>query len=95
MKMNMWKRRIILTGLTAMAVMIVSMASAADVSIMTKEKLKASLDNENVVILDVRTGRDWSSSEFKIKGAVRAEPGKISTWTSTLGKDKKLVLYCA
>jgi rhodanese-related sulfurtransferase len=47
-----------------------------------------------VVVVDVRTGRDWKSSEFKIKGAVRYE-NDIVKWASTYDKDTTLVLYCA
>ncbi len=38
---------------------------------------------------------DWSSSEYKIQGAVRASYAEFSTWSSSLDKDKTIVLYCA
>lgn len=85
----------ILVVLLTVGLLAISVVPAADVGLMTKEKLKSNLSNDNIVILDVRTGRDWSSSEFKVKGAVRAEPGKIKTWSSTLDKGKTFVLYCA
>ena len=68
---------------------------ASSIPIMTKETLKSMLDNPDVVVLDVRAGRDWKSSEFKIKGADRANPGDYSSWASRYEKNKKLVLYCA
>lgn len=68
---------------------------AADVPRMSVDELKAVLGNDNVIVLDVRSGRDWKSSEFKIQGAKRAESGKINTWAGTYPKDKTLVLYCA
>lgn len=68
---------------------------AADVAIVTKEQLKAMLDDPDLVILDVRRGRDWTSSEFKIKGALRADPEALDRWIGTVDKKKKLVLYCA
>ena len=77
-------------GLLALSAVI-----AAEVGFMSKEELKQALSDENLVILDVRTGRDWSSSEFKIKGAVRADPGDFTNWASTFKKDKTVVLYCA
>jgi predicted sulfurtransferase len=70
-------------------------ASAGSIPLMTKEALAPMLDDPNVVILDVRAGRDWKSSEFKIKGAQRANPSDFADWGSTYAKDKKLVLYCA
>ena len=48
--------------------------------IISKEELIKELENPNVVVLDVRTGRDWKSSEFKIKGAVRANPNEFDAW---------------
>lgn len=65
------------------------------IALMTKEALKSELDNPNIVVLDVRTGRDWKSSEFKIKGAVRANPGSFDSWSNNFDKNKQLVLYCA
>ena len=66
-----------------------------DVSLITKEELKPILGDADVVILDVRQGRDWSSSEFKIKGAVRVESNQIAQWQENYSKENKLVLYCA
>lgn len=67
----------------------------ADLALITKEKLKTMLDDPELIILDVRRGRDWKSSEFKIKGAVYAKPDKYTDWKTTYPKDKKIVLYCA
>ena len=73
----------------------ISMSDAKDVPIMTKEELKAQLDSSDVMILDVRKGKDWKSSEFKIKGASRANPKELDKWAETYPKDKTFVLYCA
>ena len=70
-------------------------ALAKDVAKITKEELKAKLNNPNVVIVDVRLGKDWKASEEKIKGAVRVEPAQVDTIASTYAKDKTLVFYCA
>jgi rhodanese-related sulfurtransferase len=64
-------------------------------SVVTKETLKEWMDNGHVAVLDARTGRDWSSSEFKIKGADRTAPKDFSDWKSKYAKDQKLVVYCA
>ncbi len=84
----------------AIAVAVVLLAPFAtvygkDVSLITKEELRKIMTNEDVVILDVRTGRDWSSSEFKIQGAVRVDPKAVAQWQENYSKDKKFVLYCA
>ena len=65
------------------------------VSTMDKEALKAILADTQTYVLDVRTGRDWDSSEFKIKGAHRADPGNFADWSSAYPKAATLVLYCA
>ena len=62
---------------------------------MTKETLRKSMENSDLVILDVRRGKDWDASEFKIKGAVRVDPGKFDAWKDMFPKEKTLVLYCA
>ncbi len=72
-----------------------SLVFAFDVPRMSSEDLRDKLGQEGLVVVDVRTGRDWKSSEFKIKGAVRAETTEIVKWASAYGKDTTLVLYCA
>jgi len=69
--------------------------AAEGVSKMTKEELKERLDRPDVIVLDVRSGRDWKSSEVKIKGAVREDPRAVASWADKYPKDKTLVLYCA
>ena len=73
------------------------LASSAwsDDLIMDKDALNAMLSQPDLVVLDVRTGRDWSSSEFKIKNAMRAPVGEYKDWSAALPKDKTLVTYCA
>ena len=73
----------------------VSTALGKEVPRITKEELKPILNDADVVVIDVRKGRDWRSSEFKIQGAVHGDPKKIADWKGNFSKDKKLVLYCA
>lgn len=67
---------------------------AASVQKMDKDQLKSLLGSEQLVILDVRQGRDWSTSEFKIKDALRVDGGDLSV-AKTYPKDSTFVLYCA
>lgn len=67
---------------------------AASVPKMDKDQLKSLLGSENLVILDVRQGRDWNTSEFKIKDALRVDGGDLSV-AKTYPKDSTFVLYCA
>ena len=70
-------------------------AAAKDVPRMTKEQLKEMMDGPNVVIIDVRIGKDWKASDVKIKGAIRETPKKAQEWAKKYDKDKTYVLYCA
>jgi rhodanese-related sulfurtransferase len=62
---------------------------------MTKDELKVRLDNPDLLIIDVRYGKDWTDSDLKIKGAVREDPEAFDSWANKYPKDKILVFYCA
>ncbi|CAK8711568.1 Putative sulfurtransferase [Candidatus Electrothrix laxa] len=70
-------------------------AVAAEVPRMTQEELKTQLGSGDIVILDARSGKDWKSSEFKIKGAIRTPANTVDEWVSSIPTKKKLVIYCA
>lgn len=70
-------------------------AQSGDVPRMTKEALRPVMGKPEVVIIDVRTGMDWTASDMKIKGAVREDPEALPLWASKYSKDKTLVFYCA
>ena len=79
-----------------MTAMLSSMDSlATEPPRITKEELKQRLGDPDVVIVDVRAGRDWSKSDRKISGAVREEPDDADAWATRYPKDKLIVLYCA
>jgi len=85
------------TWILTLALMLAALPAAwsGDVMMMDIDTLKNRLGNDDVVVLDVRTGRDWSSSEFKIKGARRADPKDFDNWSAGLDSQKTIVLYCA
>jgi rhodanese-related sulfurtransferase len=70
-------------------------ASAADPLRTTKEELKRRLGDPEIVIVDVRAGSDWKSSDRKIAGAVREDPNDMGGWEKRYSKDRPMVLYCA
>jgi len=70
-------------------------ALAGGVKLMTTTELKNMLGSKELVILDVRSGRDWSTSELKITGAIRASGDDFDSWANSYPKEKKIVLYCA
>ena len=70
-------------------------AMSNNVPRMTKEELKAVMDNPDVVIIDVRFEKHWSGSDRMIKGAIRENYDDVKAWADKYEKDKTLVLYCA
>ncbi len=76
-------------------VVLTTFAKSADAPRMTKDELKAMLGNPDLIIIDVRYGRDWTDSDLKIKGAVREDPEAFDSWANKYPKDKTLVFYCA
>ena len=72
-----------------------SSVTSAEVPRIAKDELRALIDKDEVTVLDVRTGRDWKSSEYKIRTAVREDPGQVASWANKYPKDKTLVVYCA
>ena len=70
-------------------------ALSAGVPEMTKDELNSLQGNPDLMILDVRRNSHWTSSDLKIKGAVRENPNEIQSWADKYSKDKTIVLYCA
>ena len=79
----------------ALVASLALIAVAANVPRITKEQLKSMLDNPELIIVDVRSRRDWKASEYKIKGAVRVNPREVKSWAGQQSKNKTFVLYCA
>ena len=61
---------------------------------MTKDDLKEMLSNPDLVIIDVRYGKDWTDSDLKIRGAVQRSEA-FNSWANKYPKNKTLVFYCA
>ena len=72
-----------------------SAAQAADVERVTKEQLKAMIEEINPIIIDVRLEKHWENSPYKIKGAIRGNPEAFQSWSDTHPKASVLILYCA
>ena len=71
------------------------LAKSVDAPRMTKDELKGMLGNPDLVIVDVRYGKDWTDSDLKIKGAAREDPKVFESWANKYPKNKTIVLYCA
>ena len=94
MRKTRWIPLVVLLGLTALWV-VCSAVAAAEVPRMSKEELKGMLGSKDLLLMDVRAGKDWDASEIKITGAVRQDPKDFDSWAAKAPKDKTLVLYCA
>ena len=70
-------------------------AAAPQADKMTREELLPLLGRPDVVLIDMRTGRDWNDATLKIKGAVREDPMKPGMWIDKYSKDKMMIFYCA
>ena len=92
MKLRYW---VLAVTLLSLALPWVSPAGAADIARMTKEELKAMLDNPRVVVVDVRTNPEWNMSKVKIKGAVREDPTRVKSSIEKYSPDKTFVFYCS
>ena len=91
-------KQVSLSVMLALMVLFVassSLSAGEEVPRISKEEVKTKLGSPNVILLDVRTGKDWDNSAEKIVGAVRVNPEKIAEWSKNLAKDKEIVLYCA
>jgi rhodanese-related sulfurtransferase len=77
-----------------MTALFTTFAFPADVSMMTKEQLKAMIGKPDLVIFDVRMGSDYFPSDLKIKGAVRSDVFICMT-AREYPKGKTFVIYCA
>jgi len=94
---DMMKRRLIVL----ISVILVGMGAfgtssvAKDVTMITKDELKAMLGNLEVVIIDARYDKHWMASDMKIKGAVREDYNDVKSWADKYNKNRLIVVYCA
>lgn len=68
---------------------------AAGFSLISVDQLKQELTKPGIIVIDVRTGHDWASSQWKIQGAQRQDPAAVKKWMGKFPKDETIVLYCA
>lgn len=58
-------------------------------------ELLSRIDSPDVLIIDVRRGKDWEGSESMIKNGVRKPYNDVDSWAGDLPEGKTIVLYCA
>lgn len=67
---------------------------AANITALSKDQLKAELNQSEMVVIDVRPTFSWLLSGSKIPTAVREDPGEVPSWITKYDKDQPIVLYC-
>jgi rhodanese-related sulfurtransferase len=66
-----------------------------DVSRVTMEEVKSRIDRgEPIFFIDSRGEQAWSSSDVKIRGAMRIPPENAASLLSKVPKDRSVVIYC-
>jgi len=85
--------RLLWASLLFMLSLTVLTAHAADIAKITPEETLSRLDT--ALLVDARSGADWSGSTLKIKGAIRGSLQDVDTWAATIPKDKEIIVYCA
>ena len=72
----------------------VATAASVEVPRISIERTSQMLANPDVIIIDVRTAKNWWRSPSKIENAVREELGSLEQWAEKYPKDKILIFYC-
>jgi rhodanese-related sulfurtransferase len=93
-----WKQYSLLPVLVLLSIPLFSdpcQAQDDDAPRISREAVKALLNDPTVVILDARLASDWKASDKKIRGAVRVNPHDVSAWAGNYPKDKKIIVYCS
>jgi hypothetical protein len=85
----------LLMAMAFIPLLLMCSIALADAPRMSIEELSSRLGDNDIVIIDVRTGRDWEESDSKIRGAVREDPQDVASWARKYPREKTLVLYCA
>ena len=63
--------------------------------IISVKEAKRLRENQDIVIIDVRTARNWWRSNAKISGADRGDPALVKEWEPKYAHEKTLILYCS
>lgn len=87
------KRTLLIFFLVTGFLVFLSTQSFGQIKKITVNQLLESLDNPQLLILDLRTSESWQASDTKIKGAVRKNPKTFDSWANDLPKNKFLALY--
>ena len=87
-------KKILMFAITSIVIAAGS-SGAVEKALIEPEKLKAKLDQPDLVILDARIVSYWKRSDRKIQGALRIDPHDVSSWANNFSKDSHVVVYCS
>jgi hypothetical protein len=65
-----------------------------DIPRISKDTLRAKINDPSVQVVDVRYKQNWLRSDRKIFGASREEPTEIDAWLHKYPRAQMIVLYC-
>jgi gas vesicle protein len=85
----------IIAAVVFLAAGLIAQSAAADFRKISKEELRDMLDNPELVIIDVRTDKEWKKADLKIKGAAWEDADEVKTWAVRYPKDRTIALYCS
>jgi hypothetical protein len=87
---------IMVLALNLLMVSAVFSETADNAPRMTVQELKARMDRgEDVLIIDVRTGWEYTASKIRIKGAVRIPLSELeNSRYKDLPQGKEIIIYC-
>lgn len=92
-------KRISFTAIMLTAALIVSglvsRSAGADDLRMSKDELRSMLGSADLVVIDVRTEKEWKKSDKKISGSTWEDAEEVNAWADKYPKDKTIVLYCS
>lgn len=72
-----------------------ALAASKSAPLISKEELRPRLGSQELVLIDVRSGKDWKASQKKIKAALREDPDQVAVWAKKYKPKQDIVLYCA
>jgi len=85
----------VISILIALMICLQAGSAFSEIQKMTRDELRAVLEDPEFVIIDVRSDTDWRKSDQKVKGAVREDPRDVDAWSGKYPKEKAFVLYCS
>lgn len=66
------------------------------IRMITAPELKAKVDKgEDVLIIDIRTGKEYEESHFRIKGTTRISIVSLEDRIKELPTDRPIIFYCS